>query len=230
MIVPEVAGGAAAELDDLRAACGEAVSALGRAGARQIVVFGADSAMTSYDPPQRGSLRPWGVDLDVSLGPHDPLESHPLPLSLVIGAWLLRQHPPRQPVMVNMQGIAADASPDECRDFGECCVPDGPWALLVMGDGSASRGVKSPGYDDPRAKPYDDALAAALAGVDVAALGALDPALSAQLRVAGRPAFQAAAGAVAAAGGEWSGDLSYYAAPYGVAYFVASWQRRGATA
>lgn len=225
MIVPAVAGGAAAELDDLRAACAEAVTTLGKAGARQIVVFGADSAMTSYDPPQRGSLRPWGVDLDVSLGPHDPLRSHELPLSLAIGAWLLRQHQPHQPVVVNMQGIAADASPAACRHFGECCAPDGPWALLVMGDGSASRGVKSPGYDDPRAAPYDDALAVALAGVDLDALHGLDPDVSRELRVAGRPAFQALAGAVGAAGGTWSGELSYNAAPYGVGYFVASWQR-----
>ena len=230
MIVPEVAGAAARELADLRAACASAVTTLGQAGARQIVVFGADSAMTSYDPPQRGSLRPWGVDLDVSLGPHDPLESHELPLSLVIGAWLLRQHPPGQPVMVNMQGIAADASPADCRDFGECCAPDGPWGLLVMGDGSASRGVKSPGYDDRRAEPYDDALAAALAGVDLDVLHGLDPVVSTELGVAGRPAFQALAGAVGAAGGAWRGDLSYYAAPYGVGYFVASWQRSGASA
>jgi hypothetical protein len=225
MIVPEVAGNAAAELDDLRAACADAVTALGSVGARQIVVFGADSSMTSYDPPQRGSLRPWGVDLDVGLGPRDPLESHTLPLSLVIGAWLLRQHPPHQPVVVNMQGIAQDATPDECSDFGQCCAPDGPWALLVMGDGSASRGVRSPGYDDPRAEPYDDALARALGRVDVDALLALDPSVANELRVAGRPAFQAAAGAVAATGGAWAGDLSYYAAPYGVSYFVASWRR-----
>ncbi|MEV4622831.1 hypothetical protein AB0J74_29480 [Asanoa sp. NPDC049573] len=228
MIVPEVAGGAAAELDDLRAACADAVTMLGKAGARQIVVFGADSSMTSYDPPQRGSLRPWGVDLDVSLGPHDPLESHQMPLSLVIGAWLLRQHPPQQPVVVNMQGIAGTATPAECRHFGECCAPDGRWALLVMGDGSSSRGIKSPGYDDPRALPYDDALAAALADVDLDVLHGLDPALSAELGVAGRPAFQAAAGAVAAAGGAWSGELTYNAAPYGVGYFVATWQRGAA--
>jgi len=226
MIVPEVAGGAAGELDVLRAACGDAMATLGAAGARQIVVFGADTANTSYDPPQRGSLRPWGVDLDVSLGPHDPLESRTLPLSLVIGAWLLRRHPPRQPVVVNMQGIAHDATPEECRNFGECCAPDGPWALLVMGDGSASRGITSPGYDDRRAVPYDDAVARAFADVDVSALLALDPDLSAELKVAGRPAWQAAAGAVAAAGGSWAGDLSYYDAPYGVSYFVATWSRR----
>jgi len=229
MIVPEVAGGAAGELDALRAACAAAVSALGRAGARQIVVFGGDSSTTSYDPPQRGSLRPWGVDLDVSLGPHDPLESHALPLSLAIGAWLLRQHPPMQPVVVNMQGIAHDATPEECRNFGECCAPEGPWALLAMGDGSASRGTRSPGYDDPRAEPFDDAVAAALGGVDTSALLALDPSLSADLQVAGRPVWQAAAAAVGTSGGDWSGSLDYYDAPYGVAYFVATWLREGSS-
>jgi hypothetical protein len=127
--------------------------------------------------------------------------------------------------MVNMQGIAHDATPAACRDFGECCAPDGPWALLVMGDGSASRGLRSPGYDDARAQPYDDVVAAALAAVDLDALHGLDPGLSAELQVAGRPAFQAGAGAVGAAGGSWAGNLSYYAAPYGVAYFVATWQR-----
>ncbi len=74
-----------------------------------------------------------------------------------------------------------------------------------MGDGSASRGVKSPGYDDPRAEPYDDALAAALAGVDLDVLHGLDPVVSAELGVAGRPAFQALAGAVGAAGGSLAG-------------------------
>ena len=30
--------------------------------------------------------------------------------------------------------------------------------------------------------------------------------------------------AVEAAAGRWRGELSYYAAPYGVAYFVANWE------
>ena len=33
------------------------------------------------------------------------------------------------------------------------------------------------------------------------------------------------AGAVGAAGGDWRGELSYHRAPYGVAYFVANWER-----
>jgi hypothetical protein len=95
-------------------------------------------------------------------------------------------------------------------------------ALLVMGDGSARRGEKAPGYDDPRARPYDDAVARALATADLAALRGLDPGLAAELLASGRAPWQVLAGAAAGTG--WRGDLSYYAAPYGVAYFVAGWR------
>jgi hypothetical protein len=94
-------------------------------------------------------------------------------------------------------------------------------ALLVMGDGSACRGERSPGYDDPRARPYDDAVARALATADLAVLRGLDGDLSAELLVAGRAPWQVLAEAVA---GAWRGRLAYYAAPYGVAYFVAGWE------
>jgi hypothetical protein len=92
-----------------------------------------------------------------------------------------------------------------------------------MGDGSACRGVKAPGYDDPRADGYDAAVARALATADAGALLGLDPVLSDQLRVAGRAPWQVLAGAATATGGRWRGELTYDAAPYGVGYFVASW-------
>jgi hypothetical protein len=111
--------------------------------------------------------------------------------------------------------------------------------LLVMGDGSACRGQKAPGYDDPRAQPYDDGVARALATADAAALRGLDPLLSAELLVAGRAPWHVLASAAdGGAGGNggsgdggappagWRAALTYYAAPYGVAYFVASWARR----
>ena len=61
--------GAAAELDDLRAACDAAVARLLDAGAGTIVVLSAPAAATEpeYAAPVRGSLAPWGVDLDVPL-------------------------------------------------------------------------------------------------------------------------------------------------------------------
>jgi hypothetical protein len=41
--------------------------------------------------------------------------------------------------------------------------------------------------------------------------------------VAGRAPWQVLAGAVEATGGNWRGRLHYHAAPYGVAYLVATW-------
>jgi hypothetical protein len=93
--------------------------------------------------------------------------------------------------------------------------------LLVMGDGSACRTVKAPGYLDNRAEPYDAAVAAALAAADTAALAGLDGELSAVLQVSGRAPWQVLAGAAEDAG--LAGELLYDEAPYGVGYFVATW-------
>jgi hypothetical protein len=94
-----------------------------------------------------------------------------------------------------------------------------------MGDGSACRGLKAPGYDDPRAEPFDRGVAKSLATADADALLALDPALAGELRAAGRAPWQVLAGAVKATTGDWHGELRHEAAPYGVAYFVATWTR-----
>lgn len=119
-----------------------------------------------------------------------------------------------------MVTIATDASAEECAALAGR-LATGPYALLVMGDGTACRGLKSPGYDDSRAQPYDESVARALATADVDALLALDPDLSAKLMVAGRAPWQVLAHA--AAGRSWRASLTYDDAPYGVAYFVASW-------
>ncbi|HEU4422989.1 MAG TPA: class III extradiol dioxygenase subunit B-like domain-containing protein [Pilimelia sp.] len=227
-LVPEIAAGAAAELNDLRAACDAAVDRLLGSPADRLLVVGSDSLTREHPSPFYGSFAPWGVPLDVQLGDGMPRRYLPLPLSLLVAAWLLRrraEHPrAERPMVWSMRGIAQDADPADCVRLGESIDDPRPWAALVMGDGTACRGVKAPGYDDPRAQPYDDRVAEALAGADAAALRGLDPELSAQLLVAGRAPWQVLAGAAAAAGDGWRGDLTYYAAPYGVAYFVASWE------
>ncbi|WP_192772194.1 class III extradiol dioxygenase subunit B-like domain-containing protein [Plantactinospora soyae] len=228
MIVPEVAGAAADELDDLRTACAEAIGRLLATEPDTVLVLGPGARTVRYGEADHGSLRPYGLDRTVALGPAgDPAGRPDLPLSLLVGAWLL--HRAGAPGRRGGQSIAPDASVDECRRIGGDLVegPDDRVALLVMGDGSACRGERSPGYDDPDAEPYDDAVAAALGKADGAALLGLDPELSARLRVAGRTPWQALAGAVDRTGLSWQGDLSYYAAPYGVSYFVANWMPVG---
>lgn len=95
--------------------------------------------------------------------------------------------------------------------------------LVVVGDGSACRSEKAPGYFDPRAGAVDATIATTLAdGVGAALRGTLgedDPALL----VAGVDAWAAAAGHTEDAA--WDADLLYDDAPFGVGYFVALWTR-----
>jgi hypothetical protein len=223
VLVPEVASSAAPELDDLRAACDRAVAEVLKSGADRILVLGTDVEEREYAGPVRGSLAPWGVDLEVALD--GAAEAGPaLPLSLTVGAWLLgRALEPDRPASIAAHSVPRDLAVDRCGVLGARIASGEHLALLVMGDGTACRGVKAPGYDDPRAEPFDTEVAAALAGADAGRLLALKANLAADLRCAGRAAWQVLAGAVATDGRRWRGELLYNDAPYGVAYFVASW-------
>ncbi|SBT53514.1 class III extradiol dioxygenase subunit B-like domain-containing protein [Micromonospora auratinigra] len=225
LLVPEVAGAAAAELDPLRAACAAAVDRLLAADPEEILLLGGGDAPARFGPGDHGSLGGFGLDLSVPLGPGGPTGPARLPLSLTIGAWLLGRSGSTLPRWAC--AVAEEASPAQCAELGGSIAAGAErrTALLVLGDGSACRGTKAPGYDDPRAGAYDEGVARALADADVDALLGLDPVLSAQLLVAGRAAWQVLAGAVRAAGGDWRGELSHHEAPYGVAYLVANWTR-----
>ncbi|SCF37926.1 Catalytic LigB subunit of aromatic ring-opening dioxygenase [Micromonospora matsumotoense] len=230
LIVPELAGAAAPELAELRAACAAAVTALYAAGAATVVLVGSGGHTAELDLPRQGSFAPWGLPLAVRLGGGsartDPGSGDDLlPLSLLVGAWLVDRVAPPTPTAWRMVSVGPDEPVDRCAALGAGLGVDGPWALLVLGDGSSCHGPKAPGYDDPRAGAYDEGVARALADADADALLGLDPAVSAQLGAAGRPAWQVLAGAVRAAGGDWRGELRHHSHPYGVGYLVASWSR-----
>lgn len=221
LIVPEIAAGAAPDLADLRAACHAAAADLLAASPATVVVVGSGADDQTIAPGGYDTFARFGVPVPVRLG-RAPAQSHFLPLSVLVGGWLLQRA--AAPVVV-AQVVGGDTSTARCADLGRRLAErDDPIALLVMGDGSAYRDKESPGYDDARAQAYDDGVAAALGDADAAALRGLDPALSAELSAAGRAPWQVLAGAVQAAGRRWRGQLSYYAAPYGVAYFVATWR------
>lgn len=209
LLVPQVASGAASELDTLRAACAEAVR---RLDAGLIVVVGSGPDGRDFGSDPAGTLRPYGVD--VTMGDGEPV----LPLSLTIGRWLLGG---RRAVY---RAVAEDLPAEECARLGaELAGLDGRVALLVMGDASACRTERAPGYLDERAAGFDAEAARALAEADTDALLRLDATLAAELRAAGRAPWQVLAGA--AGGARFTGELLADEAPYGVGYLVASWIR-----
>jgi hypothetical protein len=223
-MVPEVASGAAAELDDLRAACDTAVARL-RAAAPDVVVLVGTGAETAWrTPDEYGSFRPWGVPIEVHVNGAGARPG--LPLSLTIGAWLLSRQPAPVAAATAVASVAADEKPSGCAAFGrdECAARAARVALLAIGDGSAIGAVAAEGYVHARAESYDAEVARALAHADLDALLALGPGLAADVVSAGRPAWQVLAGAAAGTG--WGADLLYSAAPYGVRYHVASWAAR----
>ncbi|MCC3769486.1 class III extradiol dioxygenase subunit B-like domain-containing protein [Streptomyces sp. UNOC14_S4] len=223
LLVPEVASGAASELDALRAACLDAVAVLAAARPDRLVVVGPAGPADQGHHPQgaAGTFRGFGVDLDVRLGDGQPAGERVLPQSLTVAAWLLgRTGWATAPV--EGLGIGEWAGAEECLETGRGLAARGDRvALLAMGDGSACRTLKAPGYLDDRAEGFDAATARALGAADTGALAALDEDLARQLQAAGRAPWQVLAGAAEGAG--LRGALLHDEAPYGVGYFVAAW-------
>jgi hypothetical protein len=144
----------------------------------------------------------------------------------------LREHPGGQPgtaparcalpCRLLLRVVAADAPPADCLRLGAELAGLAPRvALLAMGDASARKATGVHGAADPAAERYDAEVAAALAAADSGRLAGLDPALDAELMIAGRAAWQVLAGA--AAGVTLRGRLRCAVAPYDVTYLVASW-------
>jgi hypothetical protein len=222
LLVPQVAGGAAAELDDLRAACDRAVGALLAARPDVVVLLGGGEETVAVGAGDSGSLAGFGVDLTVPLGARLCTGSALLPLSLTVGAWLLA----RSGWSGEVQGlsVAADTASAACAEpAAELRSLAGRVGLLVLADGSAKRTPKAPGAFDPGAEPFDRALAEALAAPDPAVLAGLHEQRAADLWVGGRAALAVLGHATA--GEQWQAELLHDAAPYGVAYFSAAWWR-----
>ncbi|MFD7629935.1 class III extradiol dioxygenase subunit B-like domain-containing protein [Streptomyces sp. NPDC059851] len=230
LLVPEVAAGAAAELGDARTACSDALAVLAASRPDLLVVVGAaeEGETGSYPQGARGDFRRFGVGVDVRLGDSaragdggGGAGARPLPPSLAVGAWLLDHARWGAAPLEALAVPEALDTPGCLRTGRELAARAERVALLVMGDGSACRTVKAPGYLDERAAPFDAAAARALGDADTAALAAVDAGLARELRAAGRAPWQVLAGAAEGAG--LDGRLLYEDAPYGVGYFVAAW-------
>jgi hypothetical protein len=232
LLVPALACGAGAELDGLRAACDRAVRWLLDTRPQRVLVLGCGQRARLAGRDAVGSLAGYGVPVRAGFGPDAdvrgptavpttvpttvPAAGPGLPLSLTIGGWLLTRAGGHLAATGVEVGPAGDLPP---LDAG------GRVGLLVLGDGSARRTESSPGYLDPRGTGFDAEVAAVLGGGDPDALAGLDLALGAELLAAGVPAWRAAGALLA--GTCYAAELCYHAAPYGVGYFVACWERAG---
>lgn len=220
LLVPEVAAGAAAELDGLRAACDQALQRVLAAGVDLVVLLGGGPETLAVGEGDSGSMAGYGVALTVPLGARTCGGAPVLPLSLTVGAWLLARTGWTGPV----QGlaVAADTPSADCaRPAGELRALPGRVGLVVLADASARRTPKAPGAWHPAAERHDADLAAALAGPDPGALSRLDEGLAAEVWSAGRAPL--AVLGHAAAGVAWRAELLHDEAPYGVGYLVAAW-------
>jgi hypothetical protein len=222
LLIPEAMGAAGRARDgaigEVLAACDAAVAGLAAARPDMIVAVGGAATSAVYDGSAAGSLREYGVSFQVGTG--EPV----LPLSLTIGAWLLRRSGAAAPQ--RLQAVARATPAAECLRLGAEIARDAPRvALLAMGDGSGRRAaLRVEGAGDPAAESYDAEVAVALAEADPARLARLAPALDDELMVAGRAAWQVLAGA--ADGRRLRGRLRCATARYEVSYLVASWELR----
>jgi hypothetical protein len=218
LIVPEVARGAASELDDLRIACTAAIKTIVAAAPDVIICAASDSALErvkQYGPDAGGSLRRYGVD--VSFGGN----GERLGLGLTVGAWLLDEvgWDGRRTYV----GLATAGGFDQGRGMAAGARTVG---VLAMGDGSAKRSRQAPGFFDERAPGFDAEVVRALSSADLEWFATHpDAKLAADLWCTGGPAWQALAGAATQApiGADIRTEIGYDAAPYGVGYVVSTW-------
>jgi hypothetical protein len=212
LLLEAVEGGAAPETVELRRACAEAVAQMLATRPEVVVVVGDGAAPgVRFGPGDCGDLRGFGVDLEIGFAERVRPGGRSLPLAHTLGAWLLDE--------AGFAGSRVGVGP---ADLGQL-VRDVPGVLgvLAMGDGSARRSVKAPGYLDDAADPFDASVAAALASGDAAALAALDPGEGERLLAAGVPTWRAVGAALA--GRDVTAHLHLDAAPFGVGYLVADW-------
>lgn len=216
LLVPDLAGGAAADAAELLAACDAAVANLIAAGPAVLVCVGGGRDTRRHPADATGSLGGHGVDLRIPAG---ATGLPTLPLSLTIGRWLLQRSGWSGRTLWHEVGIAAGV--EDCERLGDVLAAEaGPAAgWLVLGDGCRR---DDPTGDSTAAEDFDAAALRALGAADPAALLALDPARAEGLGATGRAAWQVLAGAVGATGPP-RGRVRLAAAPFGVGYLVVEW-------
>jgi hypothetical protein len=215
VMVPELAGGAAVELADLR----DAVFAAAAALPERWVAVGAGASDDVIGPRSEGTFAGYGADVRVTLAPGVAAPPSRLPLCALIAGWVRSQVNPL--ATAEVRAYADDQGVDAALTHGrrlraEVDAAVGDVGILVIADGANTLTPPAPGGFDPYSVAAQAALDDALAAGDVAALTRLPAG------IVGRVAYQVLAGLTEPAPG--SASELYRGAPYGVGYFVGVWQ------
>jgi hypothetical protein len=215
VLVPELAGTAADEVAELRAAMIAAVSAL----PPRWVAVGVGAADGVVGPEAVGTFAGFGVDLAVRLSPRASGQPVDMPLCALMAGWVRAQAQPDSEAQVRVYATHHDAQAalalgrqlrDEIDQGAE------PTGVLIVADGANTLTPAAPGGYHPEDAAAQLALDDALACGDLAALAQLPE------QVRGRVAFGVLAGLAEPA--SRSAKELYRAAPYGVGYFAGVWQ------
>jgi hypothetical protein len=199
---------------ELREACRAAVADLVAQDPAEVVVVGPADRAGRLDDGLAVDVRRFG-----STGPRTPPGTG-LPQSLGVGRRLLDEAGWRG--AVSYSAVSWDAGPDELTALADELLDRPGVTLLLLGDGSARRGEKAPGFLDERAFGFDDAVANALTAGDPGPLRDLDPGLAGELMVGGRSVLRLL-GRLGDRLPPTAAELTHRDDPYGVSYFVARW-------
>jgi hypothetical protein len=215
LLVPELAGAAAAELTELATAVLAAAALL----PSRWVVIGIGDADDVLGPNEIGSFGGYGADVPVQLSPQSAEPVADFPLCALVGGWLRGQARPDAGAQVRV--YRGDHDVDTALALGrrlraEIDEAPGAVGVLVVADGANTLTASAPGGYDPDGAEAQLALDDALADGDIAALTTLRD------DIRGRVAFQVLAGLIEP--GPRSAKELYRGAPYGVGYFAGAWQ------
>jgi hypothetical protein len=239
LLVPELAGAAAPELDPLRAACHEALATV-LAAADLTLLIGDGPVWGVPAPPASGSFHPYGAEVEVALPAladldlpalPAPARLSELPLSLAVAAHLLANLDPPPggvPAAVPPPGagrlwaatVPRSLGPRAAAAVGRALNSASRFGLVVMADLSACRTERAPGAFRPEAAAFDARVGDAFRAGAPRRLLDLDPALATDLKMGGRVPLQVLAGAFEPEP-TVRGRVLYEGAPYGVGYLVA---------
>jgi hypothetical protein len=211
LLVPELAGAAAAEVADLRAAVLRAAAVL----PDRWIAVGAGTADVRVGPAATGTFAGFGVDVPVALAP-GAHAAEQLPLCALITGWIREQVAPHAVAEVCCFTDRQDAVNIGRALRAEIDAHADPVGVLIVADGCRTLTPSAPGGYEPADVAIQQDLDEALGRGDSSALTGL------ATSVVGRVAFGVLAGLIEPA--PTSAQEFYRGAPFGVGYFAGVWQ------